>query len=159
MGRTTYSLGSTSNDGSSVLSTAENSENYLNGLAGTYDPVKVELLNFNKSPTTANLIKQAAASTTKNAVIPTAAETARKVPPEDTGLFGMKNSTVGGIADVGNLAVSAFAAYDGYKTAKLNRKALQFNLDTAKAEQARRNSNVSGFNSFGSSAPAQTAMA
>ena len=87
------------------------------------------------------------------------AETARKIKLGETGLFGMKNSTVGGIADVGNLAVSAFAAYDGYKTAKLNRKALQFNLDTAKAEQARRNSNVSGFNSFGSSAPAQTAMA
>mgnify|MGYP003667623903 CR=1 FL=1 len=74
-------------------------------------------------------------------------------------LFGLDNSQLSGIADMGNLAVSAFAAYDGYKTAKLNRKALQFNLDTAKAEQARRNSNVSGFNSFGSSAPAQTAMA
>ena len=85
--------------------------------------------------------------------------TTRLNNPEDTGLFGMENSTVSGIADLGNLAVSAFAGYDGYKTAKFNRKALQFNLDTAKAEQARRNSNVSGFNSFGSSAPAQTAMA
>lgn len=88
-----------------------------------------------------------------------AERTARLANAGETGLFGMKNSTVGGIADLGNLAVSAFAAYDGYKTAKLNRKALQFNLDTAKAEQARRNSNVSGFNSFGSFAPAQTAMA
>lgn len=154
MGRTTYSLGSTNNDGSSVLSTADSADNFLTGLAETYNPAKVELLKFNKSPITANLIKQAAESTAKNAT-----EAAPPANAGETDLFGMKNSTLSGIADLGNLAVSAFAAYDGYKTAKLNRKALQFNLDTAKAEQARRNSNVSGFNSFGSSAPAQTAMA
>lgn len=34
------------------------------------------------------------------------------------------------------------------KNAKLQNKSLQFNLDTAKAEQARRNNNISAFNRF-----------
>lgn len=54
-------------------------------------------------------------------------------------------SNVTGLAST---LVQAAALPTILKNAKLQNKSLQFNLDTAKAEQARRNNNISAFNQF-----------
>jgi hypothetical protein len=55
---------------------------------------------------------------------------------------------MGNIAGLASTLMQAAALPTMLKQAKLQNKSLQFNLDTAKEEQARRNKNISAFNSF-----------
>lgn len=55
---------------------------------------------------------------------------------------------MGNIAGLASTLMQAAALPSLMENAKLQNRALRFNLDTAKSEQARRNNNVSGFNSF-----------
>jgi hypothetical protein len=61
--------------------------------------------------------------------------------------LGMDKNTLGNVAGLAGAGASLLGAYTGYQRNKLDMKALQFNIDTAKAEQGRRNKNVAGFNS------------
>jgi hypothetical protein len=73
---------------------------------------------------------------------------ANKIKAGETGLFGMKNSTVSGLADIGGLGVSAFLAYDDYKTSKLDRKQTRLAIAGEEQKQANYNSSRAGFNAF-----------
>jgi hypothetical protein len=65
--------------------------------------------------------------------------------PKTGGLFGFDNEQISGIADIGNLAVSAFAAYDGYKTNKLNNEAIKLKIAAFKEDRAKNDVNTAGF--------------
>ena len=62
-------------------------------------------------------------------------------------LLGDK-SAMGNIAGLAGTLMQAAALPSALKNARLQNKSLQFNLDTAKKEQARRDSNISAFNAF-----------
>ena len=69
-----------------------------------------------------------------------------KPPPGDESWFNSGNlSAAAGLASA---LTQAIALPDQLKNMRLQRKSMQHNLDTAKQEQARRNNNISGFNSF-----------
>jgi len=55
---------------------------------------------------------------------------------------------MGNITGLASTLMQAAALPAMMKQAKLQNKSLQFNLDTAKEEQSRRNKNISAFNSF-----------
>ena len=60
-----------------------------------------------------------------------------------------KNADVlGAGAGLASTLLQAVSLPTMLKQAKLQNKALRFNLDTAKAEQGRRNQNISAFNAF-----------
>jgi hypothetical protein len=61
------------------------------------------------------------------------------------GLLGDKYK-MGNLVGLAGTAMQAIALPGMLKNAKLQNKSLQFNLDTAKTEQARRNKNISSFN-------------
>ena len=65
------------------------------------------------------------------------------------GLFGDEHM-MGNLTGLAGTAMQAMALPQMLKNAKLQNKSLQFNLDTAKQEQAQRRKNISGFNSRGS---------
>jgi hypothetical protein len=79
---------------------------------------------------------------------------------EEGGLskFFGNSELMSGLAGLGQVGLQALALPTMLKNAKLQNKSLKFNLNTAKAEQARRNTNIASFNNFGnaSSAPAPT---
>jgi hypothetical protein len=63
------------------------------------------------------------------------------------GLFGDKYM-MGNITGLASTLMQAAALPSMLEQAKLQNKSLKFNLNTAKQEQARRNNNISAFNSF-----------
>ncbi len=65
---------------------------------------------------------------------------------DDSSWFNSSNlSAAAGLASA---LTQAIALPDQLKNMRLQRKSMQHNLDTAKQEQARRNKNIGGFNSF-----------
>ncbi len=71
---------------------------------------------------------------------------------EGSKLFGLDTGQLGNIASLGSVAVSAFGAYDQYKTNKLAREGMKFNLASARESLARFKQSREGFNNFDSSA-------
>ena len=69
----------------------------------------------------------------------------------ESGFFGnllKDKNMMGNITGLASTLMQAAALPTMLKQAKLQNKSLQFNLDTAKAEQGRRNQNISAFNAF-----------
>lgn len=71
--------------------------------------------------------------------------------PSSNLLSGLKDlftdkHTAGNIAGLASTFAQVAALPEALKNARLQNKALQFNIDTAKQEQARRNKNIQGFN-------------
>lgn len=62
-------------------------------------------------------------------------------------LVGDKNA-MGNIAGLAGTLMQAASLPSMLENARLQNKSLRFNLDTAKQEQGRRNSNISAFNAF-----------
>lgn len=68
-------------------------------------------------------------------------------PLRDKGLLGDPHK-MGNLAGLASTLMQAAALPSMLKNAQLTNKSLQFNLDTARAEQDRRNRNISAFNQF-----------
>lgn len=65
-----------------------------------------------------------------------------------SGLDWLNKDTLGGLAALGSTLVSAFALPSQIEFAETQADALKQNIQFAKEDQARRNKNISSFNSF-----------
>lgn len=77
--------------------------------------------------------------------------------PFDNSLFGNKYK-MGNITGLASTFMQAAALPSMMKSAKLANQTAQFNLDTGREEQARRNKNISGFNAVRTPQSTQSAF-
>lgn len=110
-------------------------------------PGLADLVNTNQSETDKEVlggVEKAIADSTKGVLT---------TPPQigEDGFFSNIFSDkykMGNIAGLAGALTQLAAAPTMLKQAKLQNKSLQFNLDTARDEQAKRSKNIAGFNAF-----------
>lgn len=113
-------------------------------MAGTDTTVSVDGVNDTSLADLQKQILQAQLNQINN---PVTNKSAFTEDPSFNNLLGDSNA-MGNITGLASTLMQAAALPATLENAKLQNKALKFNLDTAKQEQARRNNSVSAFNAF-----------